>query len=142
MTPTTQKFVLTIGAEITMLFGFVLALGAYPATAGPFTMMAALVLPGGEASALLAPETRLLAAISGGLLMGYGVATLLLARRGLDEAPGLTRQVVLASISAWFVLDSLGSIAAGAPINALLNIGFLAIFALPFLLTGAKSQAA
>ena len=43
----------------------------------------------------------------------------------------LTRSLILTSIGAWFVIDSAGSILAGAPVNALFNVGFLAMFAVP-----------
>lgn len=37
------------------------------------------------------------------------------------------------SVGTWFVVDSSMSFAAGAPLNALLNVSFLALFCLPVL---------
>jgi hypothetical protein len=34
-------------------------------------------------------------------------------------------------VGCWFVVDSLMSIAAGAPLNAIFNVGFLLLFVVP-----------
>ena len=36
-------------------------------------------------------------------------------------------------LPAWFLVDSAGSLAAGVPLNALLNLGFIAVFLIPLL---------
>lgn len=38
---------------------------------------------------------------------------------------------IMTGITFWFVTDSTASILSGAPVNAVLNIGFLLLFALP-----------
>jgi len=42
------------------------------------------------------------------------------------------RTVILAGVWVWFVADSLGSLAAGAPLNAQFNVGFLLAFLIPW----------
>ena len=39
--------------------------------------------------------------------------------------------MILTSVGIWFVLDSAGSIAAGAPLNVALNTVFLGLYAVP-----------
>lgn len=68
------------------------------------------------------PVIRFIAAVGGGIMTGWGVTLLVLARGG-D-----LRQAVLWGAFAWFIPDSLGSIISGAPMNAVYNLGFLAIF--------------
>ena len=85
------------------------------------------------AQSLDSAETRLLCAVGGGMLVGWGALFYLLADQVYPHEPQMVRKFVLISICSWFVVDSLGSIAAGAPMNALFNIGFLALFALPVL---------
>jgi hypothetical protein len=55
----------------------------------------------------------------------------LVAGRLYPRDPELARTLILASVAAWFVIDSLGSVAAGAPLNAVLNVVFLLVFWLP-----------
>ncbi|NJO38016.1 MAG: excinuclease ABC subunit A [Rhizobiales bacterium] len=74
---------------------------------------------------------HLLAAIAGGVMAGFGVLLYLLATHLYPKEPDLARLLISASIGVWFLVDSLGSIAAGAPLNAVLNIGFLALFLIP-----------
>lgn len=116
------------------LLGLVIALAALPATSGPALLMAdGIFWPFDGAQSLAAPETRLLAAIDGGVLAGWGVMIWLVSARLYPREPALARLLILAGIGCWFVVDSAGSIAAGAPLNAVLNIGFVLLFAVPLL---------
>jgi hypothetical protein len=65
---------------------------------------------------------RLLSALTGGFLFGWGVMILALRKYVYDVAPEPTRRVVLASLVSWFVLDSIGSVLAGAQSNVIFNI--------------------
>jgi hypothetical protein len=56
---------------------------------------------------------------------------LLVSRRLYPKDPELGRSLIIASIGTWFVIDSAGSVLAGAPLNALFNVSFLLIFVLP-----------
>lgn len=76
----------------------------------------------------------LVAAIAGGLMAGWGVFILMIAReRSLATA-------LIAGVMTWFIIDGAGSIAAGAPMNAVFNTGFLALMLLP-LFSGGRRQA-
>lgn len=65
---------------------------------------------------------RLLSALTGGFLFGWGAMILALRQWVYDLAPEPTRRAVLAGLLAWFALDSTGSIAAGVPSNAVINV--------------------
>ena len=93
---------------------------------------------------LNAGETRLLLAISGGMLVGWGVMFWLVTTHIYAENPQIGGKVILFSILSWFIIDSTGSIIAGFAANAVMNLVFLAIFALPVMMHGSsvKKQAA
>lgn len=113
-------------------FGVLIALAALPATAGPTEFLVALILgPADGSPGVAGAETRMLRAISGGLLVGWGITLWLIVARLLPRDPALARRLILSGVGAWFVVDSLGSLAAGAPANAALNVAFLLAFAVP-----------
>jgi hypothetical protein len=49
----------------------------------------------------------------------------------MPRDPALARRLILLGIGGWYVVDSSMSIAAGAPLNALFNTGFLLLFYVP-----------
>jgi len=69
-----------------------------------------------------AATTRFLTALTGGFLLGFGVCIFCLQKWVYDKAPNETRKAVVTGLLAWFILDSLGSIASGNAINAFFNI--------------------
>jgi len=73
---------------------------------------------------------RLLSAVLGGFLLGYGV-TIWKLSFVYDKAPELIRKTVLTGLCSWFFLDSSGSIAGGHASNALWNILVLLAFVGP-----------
>ena len=87
-----------------------------------------------------APETRLFAAISGGLTIGLAIFVWMVADRVLVRDPAAARAIILTSLTAWCVTDSLGSAAAGAPMNVLLNLLIWAAFVWPLRSAAARSQ--
>ena len=123
---------LKTASAVVIGFGLAIALAAIPAANGPTAFLIDLVFwPIDGDPALDAPATRLLCAIAGGVLTGWGVLLWLIATRLLPQEPAVARTFVYTSIGIWFVVDSAASIASGAPINALLNIGFLMSFVVP-----------
>ena len=72
-------------------------------------------------------ETRLMSALLGGFLLGWGVMIWRLSSCVYDQAPEGVRRSVLSGLIAWFCLDSAGSIASGAPSNALINVLILLV---------------
>ncbi len=77
------------------------------------------------------PESNLLWAILNGILIGWGVLLWQVTTKVYANTPDLGRTMILTSVGIWFVVDSAGSIAVGAPVNALMNTTFLLLFFIP-----------
>ncbi len=77
------------------------------------------------------PESQLLWAILNGIVIGWGVLLWQVTTRVYAITPDVGRGMILTSVGIWFVVDGVGSVAAGAPVNALLNITFLLLFFIP-----------
>lgn len=123
---------LKFACAIVVGFGLLTSVSVFPGTAGPVQLLADLVFwPIDGAQSLAAPETRLVLAIAGGISAGWGVLLWFIVARIYPREPELARSAILISVSTWFVIDSVGSVVAGAPLNAFLNIGFLLMFAIP-----------
>jgi hypothetical protein len=123
---------LKTGSAITIGFGVIIAAAAIPSLQAPTGLLLDLVyLPLDGAPSAGGSAARLLSAISGGVLVGWGLMMWLLATTLYAKEPQLCRRIMLTSIISWFVVDSSMSIAAGAILNAFFNIGFLLVFALP-----------
>jgi hypothetical protein len=123
---------LKIASIITVGFGLLLAVAAIPAMSGPAQFLLDFIyFPLDGAQAVASSAARLLNAITGGLMAGLGVMTFLVAGELMPREPDLARRILLAGIGAWFLVDSSMSIAAGAPLNAVFNAGFLLLFYLP-----------
>ncbi len=132
MTQKTTILWLKIASGVLIAFGLSGLLGAMEATSAYSNFMADLAFfPLDGAPESNAPETRLLWAIVGGLMTGWGLMLWQVATRLYPAEPALARQLILTGIVAWFVIDSTGSVLAGAPMNAVFNIGFLLLFAVP-----------
>ncbi len=123
---------LQIGAAITVSFGLLMAAAAIPALHGPTEVLLDLVFfPVDQGQTMETASARLLTAITGGLMTGLGVMLWLVATELCPREPALGRRLILLGIGSWFVVDSSMSVAAGAPLNVLLNTGFLLIFVVP-----------
>lgn len=125
---------LKIGAASLVGFGLLVAVAAIPAMNGPAAWLLDLIyfpLDGAEAAG--APADRLLSAIAGGVMAGWGVMIWIVAGEIYPADPALGRRLILSSIIIWFVIDSSMSVAAGAPLNVVGNLGFLLVFVLPVL---------
>ena len=125
---------LKFAAAITVGVGLLIAVAAIPALAGPTELLTKLVVPSADAVAALGtPTARTLAAISGGVLVGWAVALWMIADNIFATNPRFVSRLVVASIGSWFVVDSAMSVAAGAWPNAVLNCSFLVLFLPPVL---------
>ena len=132
---------LKAGSAFTLFTGLLIAVAAVPALNGPTLWLFDLVVfPLDGAQSLQGKEQRLLCAITGGLLVGLGVMMWLVTTEIFATHPVLGRSLILKSIVAWFVVDSSMSIAAGAPLNVIGNVGFLLVFSLPVLGVSASRQ--
>ena len=128
---TTQRW-LQVASGIVIGFGLLGAATTHPALSGPERIFIDLAFwPVDGLPDSPTPESRLLWAIVNGVLIGWGVLLWLITTRLLPSDPPLARTMILTSIWTWFVIDSVGSIAAGAPMNAVFNIGFLLLFVIP-----------
>jgi hypothetical protein len=132
MTIDTRVRWLQVGAGITMGFGLLIAAAALPALSGPAALLLDFVFF--PVDGLQAPDgaaARLLSAIGGGMTFGAGAMLWVIATRVYPADPALGRTLILTGVGCWFVVDSLMSVAAGAPLNAFLNVGFLLVFLVP-----------
>lgn len=141
--PTAATIVwLKIASLIVAGFGFLVALAALPATAGLTVFLADIILwPFDGAQSFAATETRLMSAIGGGVMVGWGVLLWLISAHGFQADPVFARKVILASVTAWFLVDSTGSVLAGTPMNVLFNVPFLLAFVVPLLRTSRTATA-
>ena len=123
---------LKFATAIVIAFGLICLLGSVQATSGvPRFMVDLAFWPADGAPDNPTPGLRLLWAISGGMLTGWGVLIWQVVTQVYAGNPALGRSMILVSVGTWFVLDGAGSIAAGAPMNAVFNIGFLALYVVP-----------
>ncbi|MEO8531511.1 MAG: hypothetical protein ABI459_09820 [Deltaproteobacteria bacterium] len=123
MTPNQQTTALRVGAALVIASGVLVGLGSHPATAWPARIIADLIFwPLDGLQTGMAGETRLLAAIGGGVMLGWGLMIWQLA-----TVPA-AYPAIRTSILVWFCADSLGSLAAGAWLNVLGNLVFLIVF--------------
>jgi hypothetical protein len=129
---TSEQKGLRFAAGVTMVTGLALALAAVPAlNIGVRLLTDLLVWPFDGAETLAASESRLALAIGGGVMLGWGLMIWQLAGEPLERAPEAVRGIIRASVLGWFVVDSAGSVAAGAALNVMPNLVFLALFLLP-----------
>ncbi|MEP1200428.1 hypothetical protein [Tateyamaria sp.] len=128
MTQDFHKFWLKITAVIIASFAPVMFLGSMEAMAWPMQFTLDLLgLPLDGLPEYGDPASRFIAAILGGILLGWGVTIWLLQAWVYDAAPEGARRSVVTALVCWFVLDSAGSALSGHPSNVLFNIGILVL---------------
>lgn len=119
-------------AVVTMGFGLMTAAAAAPALQGPTVLLAdILIWPMDGAQTGGDPTSRLMFAIGGGVLTAWGVFLWMLADQVMTDMPVAARRIVMTSALTWFVVDSGASVLAGAPLNVIANLPFLAMYLLP-----------
>jgi hypothetical protein len=129
---TAEQKGLRLAAGVTFLTGVALAVSAWPPLAAPVRLLADLLIwPLDGAQTLAAAETRLMLAISGGVMAGWGAMIWQLAGTGFTRHPDETRRIILSSLLIWFAIDSTASVLAGAAVNVIANLAFLALFLVP-----------
>lgn len=132
MSNTLVQQALKAASAVVMGVGAVVALSAFPAAAAVTNLLADLIFwPFDGGQAVDTQTARLLAAIGGGVMFGWGLLLWQLAVHLLPREPQLASSLIRSSILAWFVLDCACSILAGAYLNVVLNLGFLAMFLVP-----------
>jgi hypothetical protein len=118
-----HKTWLYVTAFVVGSFGPVFSLGTHASTDG-FAQwtLDLLAWPLDGAQPFADGAMRFLSALTGGFLFGWGITILCLRQWVYDAAPDQVRRAVVTGLVAWCVLDSLGSVVAGAPSNVLFNI--------------------
>jgi len=131
--PTTppSPFALRLSASFVIGFGVFMALGTVPPIRDVLTLLGDLIfwpLDGTQDAG--DPLVRLVAAISGGVAIGWGTLIWGLSGAVFQSHPDVIRKLVLRGYVAWFLADGMASLFAGAPLNLLGNAAFfLAVWA-------------
>lgn len=126
MTQDFHKFWLKITAIVIGSFGPICFLGTMDATSEPARLTLDLLSwPVDGRETYTNSDTKLLSALLGGFLLGWGVMIWRVSGSVYDAAPEDVRQAVVTGLLAWFLLDSAGSIAGGHASNALFNVAIL-----------------
>ncbi len=81
----------------------------------------------------LNPAAMFMSAIGGGVLFGLGVLNWLLVAPAIETGERRVLNAALASVFAWFLVDSTGSILSGNAPNVLFNLIILALYVVPIL---------
>ena len=132
---------LKIASDVLIIFGLLTASASIASFAAPTSFLVDLIFwPVDGTQAVSSETSHLLAAITGGLTTGLGVLFYLLTTKLLPTDPPLARLLMSAGLGSWFIVDSLGSFAAGAPLNVLFNAIFAALFLIPLWLPSASSS--
>lgn len=132
MSPEFTSTWLKLNSLFVVLLGLLVALGAHPATALPATWLTDIVFwPFDGQQTLDHQVARALAAIGGGVMVGWGVMMWLVVDRLLPVDPRLARLLLIEATLAWFLVDSTGSFVAGATVNVLLNTVLMLAIVLP-----------
>ena len=130
--PAFHKTYLKVTGFLVASFGPVCCLGTLPELAEPARWTLDLLsLPLDGRESLDDSTARLILALLGGFLWGYGVTIWCLSAYVYDKAPEMVRRAVLTGLCAWFVLDSLGSVMGGHASNAGWNVLVLLLFVGP-----------
>jgi hypothetical protein len=127
----TQKS-LQFASAVVMAFGLATASATLPATNAILALFVDLVFwPFDGTQSLVSPEARLLSGVLGGITLGWGMLLWLTSSKVFPTHPVLARQMILTSTLTWFVVDSVASVIAGAALNVVPNLVFLALFWMP-----------
>ena len=118
-----HKVWLKVTAIVVGAFGPVVSLGTVVATSEPARWtLDFLSWPVDGMQTYASPDTQFLSALTGGFLLGWGVMIWCLSAWVYDAAPDPVRKSVVTGMVAWFILDSVGSVASGTPSNAFFNV--------------------
>ncbi len=132
----TALLTLKAATIIVIAFGAMCFFGIFNATQFPLVLTADIIFwpPGDALNIQISPESKLLSAILGGVMCGWGVASWIILQKIFPQNPNLARSIILPSILVWFVVDSIASLLGPAPMNAFFNLFFLAPFLIPLLM--------
>ena len=127
---------LVVWAWSVILFGAVIAGGAFASTSGPISLIYdSLQGPGPITND---PALRFSLGVMGGVSVGWGLTALLIIQAALklgDQAQPLWN-ALLYGLLAWFVSDSTLSVMTGYGLNVVPNIALLAGYIIPMVANG------
>lgn len=135
MSPQTASQILKIVGYVSIGFALAIAGATWPPTSGIFDFLFDMVdWPLDGAVTVVTAQTRLLAAISGGVFASWSVLLILIVAPAVGRGDEDIRRGALIAIIVWFVIDSAGSLAAGFPANALFNTVYLVTLLAPLMM--------
>ena len=132
MTTRMSSMWLKAASVVTILTGVICALASQSSAGGLWLyLFDVLKWPIDGDPAVFNADTRAVNAVLGGVMVGWGVLMVSLSNeRMMTAAPNVPRMMTI-SLLAWFLVDSVGSWAAGLPGNIALNVAFLVMFLPP-----------
>ena len=132
MSHATRTACLTGASLLIIAFGVYLSwFQSGPASIATDFFLDLVFWPVDGAQALGTNAANLLAGISGGLTAGLGAAVLAVTRQVYATDPARGRRIITTFMLVWFVVDGIGSVIAGAPVNVIVNMAFLALVLVP-----------
>ncbi len=124
--------ILRYGCLFVLITGLLPSLAVFEATQEPWRLFFdILTWPLDSQPSTLTDSERQLSAILGGVICAWAFLMYRLSDPKIFNAD--IRNLMVQSVWLWFILDSLGSVLAGLPLNALSNVGFLAILIWPLI---------
>lgn len=136
MTHSASVTMLRIVSILTLLTGSALVLALATPLVHGFNLFVDLAfLPLDSSQSLNSESGALMTAISGGMMSGFAVLVYQVTCHVFSKDAALGRRLLIPALLTWFILDGLGSLAAGAWFNVVMNTGFLLLFLLPLLLS-------
>ena len=134
MSPKTAANFMRVVVLVSLLSALLFATGAMGDPTGLMNVFLASVIPGSEGVAALATaEAKMGYAIAGGVFAGFMIMILLITIPAIEQNNRDIMRATIYALLIWYVVDSGASIAGGAPMNAVSNAIFLALYLLPLI---------
>lgn len=142
MSPQNASQILKIVGFVSIGFALAIAGAAWPPASGVFNFLYDMVdWPLDGAVTVVTTQTRLLAAISGGVFASWSVMLILIVAPAVARGDDDIRRAALIAIVVWFVIDSAGSLAAGFATNAAFNTVYLLTLLAPLMMVKQGARA-
>ena len=123
---------LRAASAVTIVTGVICGLASHSSTGGLWlSLFDVLKWPIDGDPAVFNADTRAVNAVLGGVMVGWGLLMFFLSNERLMMAAPNIPRIMTISLLAWFLVDSVGSWAAGLPGNIALNVAFLVMFLPP-----------